>query len=52
MRHPVYLVGISIEHILYQDVRNHEQKKTSYTNGLPDDEHKMLETCGRHQELE
>jgi len=25
--------------------------KTAYTNGLPDDEHKMFETCRRHQEL-
>ena len=25
--------------------------KTSRTNGLPYDEHKMFETCGRNQEL-
>jgi len=25
--------------------------KTACTNGLPDDEHVMFETCRRHQEL-
>jgi hypothetical protein len=25
--------------------------KTAYTNGVPDDEHKMLETCRRQEEL-
>jgi hypothetical protein len=25
--------------------------KTASTNGLPDDEYKMFETCRKHQEL-
>jgi len=25
--------------------------KTACTNGLPDDEHMIVETCRRHQEL-
>ena len=27
------------------------QKKTTFTNGLPDGEHMMFETYGRRQEL-
>jgi hypothetical protein len=38
------------EHTIRISARKHI-KKTVCTNGLPDDEHMMFETCRRQQEL-
>jgi hypothetical protein len=46
----------SIEHIfpparLLTKTMKNIPYKTASTNGLPDDEHVMFETCSRHEEL-
>jgi hypothetical protein len=36
---------------LFIKIREKHTKKTSYTNGFPDDEHMIFKTCRRHEKL-